>query len=52
MAAAVRGREGVLSFFGSEFHLASIPLGALLGGPVVLIGVYIIINNQAVSADD
>jgi len=30
----------------------AIPFGALLGGPVVLIGVYIIIKHQAVSAGD
>mgnify|MGYP006138078717 FL=1 len=44
------GEPVIASLFGLLLFGEAIPLGALLGGPVVLIGVYIIINNQAVSA--
>ena len=44
------GEPIIASLFGLLLFGEAIPLGALLGGPVVLIGVYIIINNQAVSA--
>ena len=46
------GEPVIASLFGLLLFGEAIPLGALLGGPVVLIGVYIIINNQAVSAGD
>jgi drug/metabolite transporter (DMT)-like permease len=46
------GEPIIASLFGLLLFGEAIPLGALLGGPVVLIGVYIIINNQAVSAGD
>ncbi len=44
------GEPIIASIFGLLLFGEVIPIGALLGGPVVLIGVYIIINNQAVSA--
>ena len=44
------GEPIIASIFGLLLFGEAIPIGALLGGPVVLIGVYIIINNQAVSA--
>ena len=44
------GEPVIASLFGLLLFGEAIPLGALLGGPIVLIGVYIIINNQAVSA--
>ena len=46
------GEPVIASLFGLLLFGEAIPLGALLGGPVVMIGVYIIINNQAVSAGD
>ena len=46
------GEPIIASLFGLLLFGEAIPFGALLGGPVVLIGVYIIINNQAVSAGD
>ena len=46
------GEPIIASIFGLLLFGEAIPIGALLGGPVVLIGVYIIINNQAVSAGD
>jgi len=46
------GEPVIASLFGLLLFGEAIPLGALLGGPIVLIGVYIIINNQAVSAGD
>ena len=45
------GEPVIASLFGLLLFGEAIPLGALLGGPVVLIGVYIIISNQAISAD-
>ena len=46
------GEPIIASLFGLLLFGEAIPFGALLGGPVVLIGVYIIINNQAVSEGD
>jgi drug/metabolite transporter (DMT)-like permease len=46
------GEPIIASIFGLLLFGEAIPIGALLGGPVVLIGVYIIINNQAVSVGD
>ena len=46
------GEPVIASLFGLLLFGEAIPLGALLGGPIVLIGVYIIINNQAVSVGD
>ena len=46
------GEPIIASLFGLLLFGEAIPLGALLGGPVVLIGVYIIIKHQAVSAGD
>lgn len=46
------GEPVIASLFGLLLFGEAIPFGALLGGPVVLIGVYIIINNQTVSAGD
>ena len=46
------GEPIIASLFALLLFGEAIPFGALLGGPVVLIGVYIIINNQAVSAGD
>jgi len=46
------GEPIIASLFGLLLFGEAIPFGALLGGPVVLIGVYIIINNQVVSAGD
>jgi len=46
------GEPVIASLFGLLLFGEAIPLGALLGGPIVLIGVYIIINNQAVPAGD
>jgi len=46
------GEPIIASTFALLLFGETIPIGALLGGPVVLIGVYIIINNQAVSASD
>ena len=46
------GEPIIASLFGLLLFGEAIPIGALLGGPVVLIGVYIIINNQVVSAGD
>jgi drug/metabolite transporter (DMT)-like permease len=42
------GEPIIASIFALLLFGEAIPIGALLGGPVVLIGVYIIINNQAV----
>lgn len=44
------GEPIIASLFGLLLFGEAIPIGAILGGPIVLIGVYIIINNQAVSA--
>ena len=46
------GEPIIASFFALLLFGEAIPFGALLGGPIVLIGVYIIIKHQAVSADD
>jgi drug/metabolite transporter (DMT)-like permease len=46
------GEPIIASIFALLLFGETIPIGALLGGPVVLIGVYIIINNQAVSGSD
>ena len=46
------GEPIIASLFGLLLFGEAIPFGALLGGPIVLIGVYIIIKHQAVSADD
>ena len=46
------GEPIIASIFALLLFEEAIPIGALLGGPVVLIGVYIIINNQAVSSGD
>jgi len=46
------GEPIIASLFGLLLFGEAIPVGALLGGPVVLVGVYIIISNQAVSADE
>ena len=46
------GEPIIASLFGLLLFGEAIPFGALLGGPVVLIGVYIIIKHQAVSAGD
>ena len=46
------GEPIIASIFALLLFEEAIPIGALLGGPLVLIGVYIIINNQAVSAGD
>jgi len=46
------GEPIIASIFALLLFGEAIPFGALLGGPVVLIGVYIIIKHQAVSADD
>ena len=46
------GEPIIASIFALLLFGETIPIGALLGGPVVLIGVYIIINNQAVSTSD
>ena len=42
------GEPIIASIFALLLFGEAIPIGALLGGPIVLIGVYIIINNQAV----
>ncbi len=52
VSAVPLGEPIIASIFGLLLFGESIPFGALLGGPVVLIGVYIIINNQAVSANN
>ena len=52
VSAVPLGEPIIASIFGLLLFGEAIPFGALLGGPVVLIGVYIIINNQAVSAGD
>ena len=46
------GEPVIASLFGLLLFGEAIPFGALLGGPIVLIGVYIIIKHQAVSAGD
>jgi drug/metabolite transporter (DMT)-like permease len=46
------GEPIIASIFALLLFGEAIPIGALLGGPVVLIGVYIIINNQAVSTSE
>ena len=46
------GEPIIASIFALLLFGEAIPIGALLGGPVILIGVYIIINNQAVSSGD
>ena len=46
------GEPVIASLFGLLLFGEAIPFGALLGGPVVLICVYIIINSQAVYAED
>jgi drug/metabolite transporter (DMT)-like permease len=46
------GEPIIASIFALLLFGETIPIGAILGGPVVLIGVYIIINNQAVSSGD
>ena len=46
------GEPVIASLFGLLLFGEAIPLGALLGGPIVLIGVYIIINNQVASVGD
>ena len=46
------GEPIIASLFALLLFGEAIPFGALLGGPIVLIGVYIIIKHQAVSADD
>ena len=46
------GEPVIASLFGLLLFGEAIPFGALLGGPIVLIGVYIIIKHQAISADD
>ena len=46
------GEPIIASIFALLLFGEAIPFGALLGGPVVLIGVYIIIKHQAVSAGD
>ena len=46
------GEPIIASIFALLLFGEAIPFGALLGGPVVLIGVYIIIYNQAVSTGD
>ncbi len=52
VSAVPLGEPIIASIFGLLLFGETIPFGALLGGPVVLIGVYVIINNQAVSAGD
>ena len=52
VSAVPLGEPIIASIFGLLLFGETIPFGALLGGPIVLIGVYIIINNQAVSAGD
>jgi len=52
VSAVPLGEPIIASIFGLLLFGEAISFGALLGGPVVLIGVYIIINNQAVSAGD
>ena len=46
------GEPIIASIFALLLFGEAIPVGALLGGPVILIGVYIIINNQATSSGD
>lgn len=46
------GEPIIASLFALLLFGEAIPFGALLGGPIVLIGVYIIIKHQAVSAGD
>ena len=46
------GEPIIASLFALLLFGEAIPFGALLGGPIVLIGVYIIIKHQAISADD
>ena len=46
------GEPIIASIFALLLFGEAIPFGALLGGPVVLIGVYIIIKHQAVPAGD
>jgi drug/metabolite transporter (DMT)-like permease len=46
------GEPIIASIFALLLFEEAIPIGALLGGPVVLIGVFIIINNQAVSTSE
>ena len=46
------GEPVIASLLGLLLFGEAIPFGALFGGPVVLVGVYIIIKHQAVSADD
>ena len=43
------GEPVIASLFGLLLFGEAVPAGALLGGPVVLVGVYIIINNQFVT---
>jgi drug/metabolite transporter (DMT)-like permease len=52
VSAVPLGEPIIASIFGLLLFGEAIPFAALLGGPVVLIGVYIIINNQAVSSGD
>ena len=52
VSAVPLGEPIIASIFGLLLFGEAIPFGALLGGPVVLIGVYIIIKHQAVSAGD
>ena len=52
VSAVPLGEPIIASIFGLLLFGETIPFGALLGGPIVLIGVYIIINNQAVSVGD
>jgi drug/metabolite transporter (DMT)-like permease len=44
------GEPVIASLFALLLFGEAIPAGALLGGPVVLVGVYIIINNQATNS--
>jgi len=46
------GEPVIASLFGLLLFGEAIPAGALLGGPVVLVGIYIIINNQVATVVD
>jgi drug/metabolite transporter (DMT)-like permease len=46
------GEPVIASLFGLLLFGEAVPAGALLGGPVVLVGVYIIINNQVATVVD
>ena len=46
------GEPIIASLFGLFLFGEAIPVSAILGGPIILIGVYIIINNQVSGANN